>query len=525
MKKNKQILLSWDAFNNGFVVTAKTIMLLAENYNIFIDEIKYLQNNTLQAANMAEIDVFFKNKKLGSALSEFADERIQNRIRACYEISDHTEKLPNFKNININIKNVTDYQSIYDNLVRFIKKEFYHRANFDLHINVSPGTPHMHVVWLMMNSAGFLPTNTTLWSSQWIKERQDTVLNKVNFKPRTFLSEVLKTKYLKAHLPKINPNETKSEKRQEAEQKIQLFSHIPKAPILLLGERGTGKSTYARTLIKRNQNSNLPFVELACGTFSEELMRSELFGHVKGAFTGATDEKKGILTKFVKGGILFLDEIHDLSKPLQRQLMQVLQTGEYYAVGAEESKKTDFRLITASNLSFSELSNERLDADFLDRIARFVIEIPPLRHCREDIKVYWEKVWEEVADFEAAPELIWNKELQHFLKTEALAGNFRDLQKIASYIIAFYFETKIKADSVFKALNEYEKWKQRFDNKEQRSYFMRYKTHEEIVALFEKDLTKWAIKEYGGKKEAAKILERSIDMLNKYLKLNRLIKR
>lgn len=524
MKETKQLLLTWDAYNNGFVVTAQTVMMLKSKHQIEIDEIRYLQNNVLQKSNRAEIDVFLKNRKLSDALKEFEDDKIKQRIKECYKISDSLAKIPLFLNHNINIRNVTDYQSIYDSIAEFVKNEFHQRTDFHLHINVSPGTPHMHVVWLMLNSAGFLPSNTTLWSSQWVRESDETVLYKVELKPRTFLSEILKSRYIKSKLPEINPNETRSEQRQEAEKRIKLFSHIPKAPILLLGERGTGKSTYARTLIAKELSEKLPFEEIACGTFSRELMRSELFGHKKGSFTGASEEKKGILSKFSKGGILFLDEIHDLSKPLQRQLMQVMQTGEYYPIGSEKFEKTNFRLITASNLTFSELSGENLDADFLDRIARFVIEIPPLRHCREDIELYWQKVWKEVADFESAPPLIWNSELSHFLQTDALPGNFRDLQKIASYTMAFYFECHNQDEAVSKAIIEYKKWYQKLDSTAGSRYFKRNKTHEEIIAHFERDLTLWAIDEYGGKKEAAQVLDRTVDMLNKYLKLNRLKK-
>ncbi len=525
MKKTKNILLTWDAYNNGFVVTAQTVMLLFDKHGIVVDEILYLQSQSFQKSNLAEIDVFFERKEYASVRKDFEDTRERNRIYQCNEIKDSFKnevgKLPKFRNQNINIKNVTDYQSIYDSLVTLLKKEFHGNDNVDLHINVSPGTPHMHVVWLMLNSAGFLPINTTLWSSQWIREKQKTVLNKIKFKPKTFLSSVLKSKYLETNLPEINPNETKSEKRQEAEHKLAIFSHIPNAPILLLGERGTGKSTYARTLIKQNQKENLPFEELACGIFSEELMRSELFGHKKGAFTGADTEKKGFLSKFENGGILFLDEIHDLSKPLQRQLMQVLQTGVYYPVGATEPEKANLRLVTASNLPFEELANNKLDADFLDRIARFVVEIPPLRHCKADIELYWEKVWNEVS-FETAPSKIWNKELENFLLNHSLTGNFRDLQKIASYIIAYFLDTKNKTESVYLAIKEYKKWQQKADSKNEKSYFKQNKNYNEIIALFNRDLANWAIKEYGNKKEASVILQRSESMLTKDLNMDRL---
>ncbi len=518
----KNILLTWDAYNNGFVVTAKVIELLLVENNINIDEIIYLQNQNLSEENLSEIDVFF-GKKSYNEVSKNIKDNYKERIRGCYNIREsillETKKLPKFKNKFIPIKSVTDYQSIYNNLIEFIKKEFYDK-NINLHINVSPGTPQMHVVWLMLNSAGFLPVNATLWSSQWVKSKEKTILTKINFKPKVFLSEILKSKYHKTNLPIINTNETKSKPRREAEERIKLFSHIPNAPILLLGERGTGKSTYVRTLIKETQNQELPYEELACGIFSEELMRSELFGYKEGSFTGANKDKSGILSKFKSGGTLFLDEIHDLTKPLQRQLMQVLQTGEYYPIGSDKPDKAFFRLIVASNLSYESLYKQ-LDSDFIDRIARFIIKIPPLRECKEDLEIYWEKVWLEVSNFENAPSLIWSKSLHNFLLENELFGNFRDLQKIASYIIAFYYDTHNTEKAISKGINEFNKWSE-INIDRNNTYFKINSTYSEIIAYFNKDLAEWAIKQYGNKKEASKILKRSESMLGKDIRMERI---
>lgn len=522
--KNKQILLTWDAFNNGFVVTAKVLQTLLLEKNIVIDLVYYLQNQSLSNENLAEIDVFFERKKYGEVLKKLDDEKIINRIKENRVISEslklETNTLPKFENKRISIKGVTNYQSIYDNLITFLKEKIYDRENIDLHINISPGTPQMHVVWLMLNSAGYLPANTTLWSSQYDKTKNKTYLEEVRFTPNIFLSELLNKKYLN-NTHKLNPNETKSEKRKVAESRLALFSHIPNASILLLGERGTGKSTYVRELIVEKYNKDYPFRELACGTFSEELMKSELFGYKKGAFTGAENDKEGILSNFKNGGVLFLDEIQDLSKSLQRQLIQVLQTGSYFPLGADEAEKTNFRLIAASNVSFNDLIKNKLDSDFFDRISRFIVEIPSLRECHDDFVVNWRNVWSSVASFPDAPSVIWNDKIYDFLKSKKLYGNFRDMQKLASYILAFYFESHKKDIAIDKAIKEFEKW-----NVEEivssESYFIEDKTYNEIIAKFNKELAEWSIKKYGNKKEASNILKRSESMLSKDLKMDRL---
>lgn len=517
----KQILITWDAYNNGFVVTAKVLLALLEKYQIQIDTLYYLQNQDLSDNNLAEIDLFFNKKKYRQILEKSSGfegfSKLRERLSEDKTIKEKIEletKLPKFKQQRFHLKSVTDYQSIYDNLRKFIE-EFYNK-DIEIHINVSPGTPHMHVVWLMLNTSGILPSNSTLWSSQWNRQNGETTLEKIKFKPKTFLSEVFEKKFLNSTSPKIDPNKTKSSKRKEVEERLILFSKIPKIPILLLGERGTGKSTYVREFINQNKDN---YVELVTGTFTDELMRAELFGYKKGSFTGANTDKEGLLDKVKNNGLLFLDEIQDLSKQLQRQLMQVLQTGEYNPIGATETKKSNFRLITASNLDYNTLT-QKLDLDFLDRISNFIVEIPPVRDCMEDIELYWEKMWEEIACFDSAPSVIWSPILEKYILKQELKGNFRDLHKLASYTLAFYLNSHNKKEAISMAISEIEKRKQSIETKA--LFFKKGAEYNEIIAEFNKYLAQWAIKTYGNKKQASRTLKRSESMLNKDLNKDRL---
>lgn len=510
-KKNKQIYLSWNSFNGGFLVAAKAIKLLAataDNGGIVIDEIIYLHDKPLSNKSIAEKRAFLQEETIGDLTKKFKDNReIKSRIIQCADIAERLDKIPKFQNHLIHIKSVTHYQSIYDELIQFIKKNINEREDIDLHINVSPGTSQMHVVWLMLNSAGFLPANAKLWSTQYVKERNKTILNPIKFKPNTLLSQVFKSGYDKKYPVNINPNETLSNKRKEVEQKILLFSAIPKAPLLLLGERGIGKSTYVRTIVRKDKK--VPYAELACGIFTEELIRSELFGYEKGAFTGAAAAKKGILKRYEKGGILFLDEVHDLSKPLQRSLIQVLQTGEYYPIGANKPHVAQFKLITASNLPINELRH-KLDNDFWDRIARTVVHIPPLRECREDLESYWRKSWAEMSDFNEAPPVFWNKQLEKYLYDQELEGNFRDLQKLITYLMAFLIVGEPKPQVLKKAIAEFEQWAiHKPVSLEKETYFTNGATYKEISSRFNQDLATWAKTQYGNLDNAAKILERA----------------
>jgi len=527
----KNILLTWDSYNHGFIVTLNAVYLLFSEKDIKIDEIYYLQDKTLQKGSLSEIRIFenYKNYKEEIKIFNKADKNdnfIIEHIEETYKICKKLDFKPKLIQKNINIKNVVDYQSIYDELRKFIRDTFFALKDTELHINCSPGTPQMHVVWLMLNSSGYLPTNTTLWSSQFKKETNTTSLEKIKFKPQTYLNETFDSSYERKY-PQINPNETKSDKRKDVEQKLQIFMSIPNAPILLLGERGTGKSTYVRNFKNfYNSNKNIKFHELACGTFSEELMRSELFGHKKGSFTGAILDKKGFFDDFENDGILFLDEIHDLSKPLQRQLMQVLQTGEYFPIGSNEKKTAKFKLICASNLPLNELINhKKLDLDFFDRISSFIVEIPALRECKADFENFWKEVWKEVANFDNAPKFIWNKDISNCLDNSNLDGNFRDLQRLVRLLVAYTIENKNEKTALKKAIEEikkFEKIRAEITTETKKSYFIENKTYEEIISYFNRDLAFWAEEKYGDKKTASEILKRSESQLVKDKSLYRL---
>mgnify|MGYP003548813314 FL=1 len=147
-------------------------------------------------------------------------------------------------------------------------------------------------------------------------------------------------------------------------EKIKVYSEFPNAPILLLGERGIGKSTIVETYIAKAKG-NKTVTSLVCGSLNSNLLESKLFGHKKGAFTGATKDEDGLL-KIANNGILFLDEIQDMPKHVQRMLLQTLQNHRYRVLGDTKEKETNIELVCASNLPESELRH-KLDPDFYDR--------------------------------------------------------------------------------------------------------------------------------------------------------------
>jgi DNA-binding NtrC family response regulator len=155
--------------------------------------------------------------------------------------------------------------------------------------------------------------------------------------------------------------------------------------VLILGETGTGKELVARTMHEQSRRARLPFVPVNCGALPENLVESELFGHRKGAFTGADQNRKGLF-EVADGGTLFLDEVGELDKALQVKLLRFLESGEVRRVGENEPFRVDVRIVCATNRSLSDMVvRDEFRQDLFFRINTFEISMPPLRERLDDI--------------------------------------------------------------------------------------------------------------------------------------------
>mgnify|MGYP001535874019 FL=1 len=155
--------------------------------------------------------------------------------------------------------------------------------------------------------------------------------------------------------------------------------------VLILSESGTGKEHIAEKIHARSKRTTGPFVPVDCGLLSKELAASELFGHEKGAFTGAESKKQGFWEE-AAGGTLFLDEIGNLPQEVQQMLLRALEAKRYRPTGGSKDKKADVRIIAATNEDLqTAIAEKRFRADLYQRLKEYTIQIPPLRECREDI--------------------------------------------------------------------------------------------------------------------------------------------
>jgi DNA-binding NtrC family response regulator len=307
----------------------------------------------------------------------------------------------------------------------------------EVHVNVSPGTPAMHSVWIVLHAGGNMPAGTRLWSSQMSPETKRTRIDPVDFPITTYLSEVHRLSEAAPSLAVYEP-QARSPARRQAFERLARYARLQDAPLLILGERGTGKTRLVETLVaslKRREK----VVTLPCGGLDSTLADSLLFGHAKGAFTGADAARPGLLAE-ANGGILFLDEVQDLPKPAQRKLVRVFQGGQqrFRRVGCDKEEAVDVELVCASNQGMSFLRAE-LDADLFDRISHLSVELPPLRECRDDVQGDWANVWRELRRLEDLPETApWNNAMQEALARHDLAGNLRDLQRLALLLMAWW---------------------------------------------------------------------------------------
>ena len=199
-------------------------------------------------------------------------------------------------------------------------------------------------------------------------------------------------------------------------------------PVMITGESGTGKELVARAIHHYSGRSTKAFVAINCAAIPEQLLESELFGHEKGAFTGAVGVRLGRFEQS-HGGTLFLDEIGDMPLALQGKILRVLQGGEFSRVGGNETLKTDVRIVAATNKNLEqEVSRKTFREDLFYRLNVVRVQLPPLRQRTEDIRLLAEYFLQKVAAQKLLPRLQLSEEAVRVLEAHAWPGNVRELE-------------------------------------------------------------------------------------------------
>ena len=337
-------------------------------------------------------------------------------------------------------------------------------------IHISPGTPAMHAVWLVLASTGFVADPVHLVQGVGGKHRApaDPPIALVDFPLDTWLRRYRRQRPSRAGSEDDgqlwDPSAARSPALRQTLEKLERYGPL-RVPVLLIGERGTGKTTLAGQLRARSPFQGKgadTWPVVVCGQFrvNPQLARSELFGHKKGAFTGANADRQGLLES-ADGDTIFLDEIGDIDRDTQRLLMAAVEGRGFTRVGDSRVRHSRFRLVCATNRPLRELRGTLLDEDFYDRVAMFVVRVPPLRECRADLPHLWASILcraRKSAEVEPERwrELIAHSLLLKHLEKHRLPGNLRDLQRLAFHVLAA-LEAGLKLDdAVLEGVNSLE---------------------------------------------------------------------
>ncbi len=280
--------------------------------------------------------------------------------------------------------------------------------------------------------------------------------------------------------------------------------------VLIQGESGTGKELIARAIHRKSNRLEKPFIKINCGALNDNLLESELFGHEKGAFTGAMRQKKGRF-ELAHEGSLFLDEIGDVSPAMQVKLLRVLQEGEFERVGGEETIKTNIRLISSTNRDLYKLiAEEKFRDDLYYRLGVIPIQLPSLRDRKEDIPALVDHFLLKLSEKNRQPKKNIDELGLKLLSDYPWPGNIRELENLIERLFVISTGEQIQYGLIARHLNSKPTINNGFENLQLDS----------AIFSFEKNMISMAMKKTGGvKNRAAKIL--GINTSSLYYKLEK----
>jgi transcriptional regulator with GAF, ATPase, and Fis domain len=224
--------------------------------------------------------------------------------------------------------------------------------------------------------------------------------------------------------------------------------------VLVTGESGVGKEVMPRIIHHLSIRKHSTYIAVNCGAIPEGTIDSELFGHEKGAFTGALESRKGYF-EVADGGTIFLDEVADLPLETQVRLLRVLETGEFIRVGSSKIRKTDVRIVAATNIDLHErIQQGRFREDLYYRLSTVPIIIPPLRKRKEDIYLLFRKFASDFSEKYRVPPVQLTDEARMILENYYWPGNIRQLKNVVEQISILENERIINAETLKKYLEE-----------------------------------------------------------------------
>lgn len=337
----------------------------------------------------------------------------------------------------IDLPSPIDYAAIYSGVCSNLLAASLPRDNVELTFHLSPGTPAMAAIWIILSKTRF--------PAYLIQTSRERGIESVDFKfdlANDFLPEFLERGSARIERLSVIPVGAVAQEfaaiiHQSAvmREQIELARRVAvyDVPVLILGESGTGKELFAQALHAANpKRKNAHFVPVNCGAIPTELANSELFGHVKGAFTGAVKSHDGYFSQ-ADGGTLFLDEIGDLPLAAQVRLLRVLQNKEVTPVGSSAARKVNVRIVAATHRDLAaDVAAGRFREDLFHRLAVGILRLPPLRERPGDLELLIDLFLctfnDDARDRPEAQQKVLSEAARKLLNTHDWPGNVRELQ-------------------------------------------------------------------------------------------------
>jgi len=360
----------------------------------------------------------------------------------------------------VTLSSPTDFGEIYQAATEIIsQKKKNIGSDINLVYHLSPGTPAMAAVWILLAKTLFPGELIESSKEHGVKTVSIPFDISIDFIPKLFKKPDITLKRLAAGLSPTAPEFEDIIHRSEVMQRVILKARriAPRAvPVLIEGETGTGKELFARAIHKASPRKNKPFIAINCGAIPEELVESELFGYEKGAFTGAVKAQMGQF-EAAHEGTIFLDEIGELPKNVQVKLLRVLQDGEVKRIGAAKSKKLDVRIISATNRNLiNEVEVGSFREDLFYRLNVTMIKLPPLRERPGDVSLlidqFLEQINKESINEPGYKHKILSASAKNSLLKHVWPGNVRELQNTLTRAAILSGDEIIQVEDIKEAL-------------------------------------------------------------------------
>lgn len=354
----------------------------------------------------------------------------------------------------VNLTSPVDYEEIYSVVVSFLQEQL--QPDEQLAILLSPGTPAMQAIWVLLGKTQYPATFYQATLENGVREVDIPFSIAAEFIPTAEKLSSDQIHQLASIDVPVNAAFdniiTQNQHMLALKAQAQILAER-EVPTLIYGETGTGKELFARAIHNASARSDKPFVAVNCGAFPADLIDSILFGHKKGAFTGATSDKPGVFQQ-ADGGTLFLDEFGELEPAVQVRLLRVLQDNSFTPVGAIKEDTVDVRLITATNRNLMEAVAEgRFREDLFYRVAVGVLHLPPLRQRQGDLLLLTENLLTAMAQQD---NYLHNKKISADAKNIILnhpwPGNIRELRSTLMRAALWSQGNVIKAEDIKQAL-------------------------------------------------------------------------